>query len=355
MNDSITLDELGWGDWFEEYQKRLNRPDLIPARISVQYRSNYRVLTQAGELTAEVTGKFINPINPGVELPRVGDWVAVQIFDQESKAIIHELFPRRTRISRKVPERKTEEQIIAANIDEIFIVHGLDKEININRMERFQSMVQDGGARPVYVFNKSDLLTDEKEVRDALRSDVPALIVNAKSEDGMDPLIAHVKPQKTYAFIGASGVGKSTLINKLLGREKFQTREVRESDTKGRHTTSHRELVLMPGGVLLIDTPGMREIQLWDDGGALDIAFPDILELAQYCRFSDCGHRAEKDCAVKQAVDRGELAAERYEHYLRLEKELSYLKNRQDQWGRLEQKRQEKILHRAIKRFKKKK
>jgi len=351
--ENITLEILGWGEEFASSFTALNRPELVPARISAQYRSNYRVMTIQGELIAEVTGKFINPINPGVELPRVGDWVAVQVFDLESKAIIHELLPRRTKISRKVPERKTEEQVIAANIDEIFIVHGLDKPLNLNRMERFQSMVQDGGASPVYVFNKSDLLEDQQEIQQAIRSDVPYMIINTRSQEGLKPIVDFIRPRHTYTFIGASGVGKSTIINKLVGEEIFQTREVRKGDAKGRHTTSHRELVLMPGGGLLIDTPGMREIQLWDSGDPLDYTFPDIHALGRHCRFSDCAHRSEKDCAVKEAVEKGELKKDRYEHYLKLEKELSYLRGRQDQWSKLEQKRQDKILHRAIKRYNK--
>ncbi len=306
-------------------------------------------------MTAEVTGRFINPVKPGVELPRVGDWVGVQVFDQESKAIIHELFPRQSKISRKVPDRKTEEQVIAANIDVIFIVHGLDHPINLNRMERFQSMVQDGGAKPVYVFNKADLVTNLQDVHEEMRSEVPVLIISAKAESGMESLIDFIRPQHTYAFIGPSGVGKSSIINKLVGEEIFKTNEVREGDAKGRHTTSHRELVRMPGGGLLIDTPGMREIQLWDSGDPLEYSFPDIIDLAQDCRFSDCRHVTERDCAVKKAVESGDLEPKRYEHYIKLEKELTFLRTRQDQWSQLEQKRQDKILHRAIKRYNKKK
>ena len=350
----IELEDLGWDDFFASAFRDINRPELVPARISAQYRSNYRVFTAAGECIAEVTGKFINVTDPGLELPRVGDWVAVQIFEQEGKAIIHELFPRRTRISRKVPDRRTEEQVIAANIDEIFIIHGLDKPINLNRMERFQSMIQEGGARPVYIFNKSDLILDLQEVHTQLRSDVPYLIANTLDNDGLAAVKAYIQPQRTYALVGMSGVGKSTMINKLVGAEIFQTREVRRGDAKGRHTTSHRELVLMPDGGLLIDTPGMREIQLWSTDDPLESAFPDIRNLAQQCRFSDCTHRSERDCAVKEAVEKGELEQERYEHYLKLEKEISYLRVRQDQWSRLEQKRQAKILHRAIKRYNKK-
>jgi ribosome biogenesis GTPase len=346
-----TLEMLGWREEYAGYLKNPDRPDLVPARISIQFRTNYRILTTAGEMSAEVTGRFINPVHPGVELPKVGDWVGVQIFEQEQKAIIHELLPRSTKISRKVPDRRTEEQIIAANIDVIFIVHGLDQPVNLNRMERFQSLVSGSGAFPVYVFNKSDLLKDTEPLNENMRSDTPILIVSAKKSDGLNPLIEFIKPCRTYAFIGASGVGKSTIINSLVGEEIFKTNEVRSTDGKGRHTTSHRELVMMPGGGLLIDTPGMREMQLWDSGASLTDSFADILEYTESCRFSDCRHTTEKDCGVKKAVEEGKLEKARYEHFLRLEKELSYLRAKQDQWSRLEQKRRDKILHRAIKRY----
>jgi len=346
-----TLEMLGWRGEFAAYFKNLNRPDLIPARISVQFRTSYRILTTGGEIPAEVTGRFINPIHPGVELPKVGDWVGVQIFEQEQKAIIHELLPRSSKISRKVPDRKTEEQIMAANIDEIFIVHGLDLPVNLNRMERFQSLVSGSGASPVYVFNKSDLLGDTDLIKEEMRSGTPVLIVSAKKPDGLDSLKEFIKPCRTYAFIGASGVGKSTIINSLVGEEIFRTNEVRSSDGRGRHTTSHRELVMMPGGGLLIDTPGMREMQVWDSGAPLADAFADIFEYSESCRFSDCRHTTEKDCGVKKAVEEGRLEKARYEHFLKLEKELSYLRSRQDQWSRMEQKRRDKILHRAIKRY----
>ncbi len=351
----ITLEMLGWRREFADHYTLIKRPELMPARISVQYRSNYRILTTKGEMIAEITGKFINPSQPGVELPRVGDWVAVQIFEAESKAIIHELFPRRTKISRKVSDRKTEEQIIAANIDEIFIVNGLDHPLNLNRMERYQSMVQDGGALPVYVLNKSDLIKDVDVIKKQFRSDTPALIVSAKLPDGLQALKDFIRPKHTYAFVGPSGAGKSSIINKLVGEDIFEINEVRKGDAKGRHTTSHRELVLMPGGGLLIDTPGMREIQLWDAGKPMAYAFSDIIDLARYCRFSDCRHVTETDCAVKAAVEKGELDKQRYAHYLKLEKELAYIRSRYDQWSRMEQKRQDKILHRAIKRYNKKK
>ena len=294
--------------------------------------------------------------NSSADLPKVGDWVILTLFEDEKKAIIHDILPRKTKFSRKVAGPKTSEQIIATNIDTIFIVQSLDVNFNPRRLERYLVMVYEGGAQPVVILNKADLGDDPKKYRRHIEksyNNIPVFVVSATTLMGMEILKAHIQEGHTYAFIGSSGVGKSTLINKIVGQDLLKTSEVRVKDTKGRHTTARRELIVLQEGGLLIDTPGMRELQLWDGDEGIEDTYLEIMSAAENCKFSDCTHTHEKGCTVIQAVENGEIPRDRYESYLKLRKELDYLETRQDQDKFLEKKKQVKALYRLIKRYKK--
>ena len=274
-----------------------------------------------------MTGRVRHKLGSREDFPAVGDWIALKPAapDEEMGRIV-EVLPRRGKFVRKAAGTATEAQVVAANVDVVFLVSGLDHDFNLRRIERYLLAAMEGGAAPVIVLNKADLPRDIAQVRTELgpvAGQVPVELVSARSGQGLDTLRLHIGPGRTAAFLGSSGVGKSTIINSLIGRDIQRTAEVRESDSKGRHTTTHRELVVLPGGGLLIDTPGMRELQLWDVTTGLDDAFEDIAALGVGCRFRDCTHDTEPECAVKIAVGDGRLSAERLANYLRLRKEVA--------------------------------
>ena len=348
------LEKYGWQTTFADAFERYQEAGFSTGRISVENREQYFVLTPTGEYAAAVTGKLLYMVDSPSDLPKVGDWVVISLFEKERKAIIHDILPRQTKFSRKVANKKVEEQIIATNIDYIFVVQSLDNNFNLNRLERYLVMIREGGAEPVVVLNKIDLCADpEEKCRQvsALAGDVTILPTSATTEEGLAALRAHLRPGLTYALVGSSGVGKSSLINRLVGAEILKTGEVREKDAKGSHTTTRRELIVLPNGALLIDTPGMREMQLWDATQGVDDTFSEILQLAANCKFPDCTHTKEKGCAVLQAVETGELSQDRYENYVKLAKEMAYLDRKRDQKSFLASKRKEKEFHRARKRY----
>jgi ribosome biogenesis GTPase len=264
------------------------------------------------------------------ELPAIGDWVLVKV--QEMGNTIIKVLKRKNQISRKMAGKEYRQQIVGANIDYIFIVMGLDKDFNINRLERYLFMVKAAHSKPVVVLNKADIAKDDVEKKvgnvKGAAENVSVYPVSALNAEGLDPLNQYLSKGITISLVGSSGAGKSTLINALLGEQKQDTGEVRERDSKGRHITSSRELFLIPGGGIIIDNPGIREIQLWGDAGSLNEVFSDILELSQSCKFKDCSHISEPKCAVKQAVDEGELSQKRYENYLKMKKELVFLEKK---------------------------
>ena len=355
-----SLNQLGWNESFDEHFKPFQAQGFNVGRIAVENRDNYLILTDDQEYNAEVTGKLLFNAQSSSDLPKVGDWVVLSIFETESKAIIHQILPRQTKFSRKIAGSKTEEQILATNIDYIFIVQSCDEDFSLRRLERQQVMVYEGGAKPIVVLNKIDLCDNYEEYVSRVEKtvhDVKIVAVSAKTEFGMEELKRCLKAGQTFAFIGSSGVGKTSLINKIIGDEIFKTNEVRDKDSKGRHTTTRRELIRIPGGGLLIDTPGLREFQLWADESSLEGSFEEvyseIAELSQGCRFSDCTHTQEIGCAVIEAVENGTLSNDRYESYLKLFRELTYLKNKQEQKNRYNSKSRFKSISRAIKTFKK--
>jgi ribosome biogenesis GTPase / thiamine phosphate phosphatase len=323
-NGRVTdLRMLGWDDaWsaaFEPYRSE----NLAPARVSVQHRGEYDVLTEDGERRTRITSRLRRE-SDRTELPVVGDWVAL-----DAAGAIAAVLPRRTTISRRAAHEPasgvSREQVVAANVDVVFVVQSLGQELDRRLLERYLALAVESGARPVVVLTKADLEPDHDAVV-AQVADVgghpPILPVSARTRSGLDAVQAVLAEGTTGALLGPSGVGKSTLVNELVGDTVQATSEVREGDQRGRHTTTARELVPLPSGGVLIDTPGLRAVSLWDADEGLSKAFADIEALAAQCRFADCAHRTEPDCAVRAAVERGELDPDRLEHYLRLDQEL---------------------------------
>jgi len=349
------LQTLGWSSALEQSFSEFRAKGYEPARVAIEDKHHYVVLTARGDLSAKTAGKFLHDVPSASELPKVGDWVVVSVLPKEAKAVIHHVLPRRTKLSRKVPGRETEEQVIVTNIDLAFVVHALDGSFNSRRMQRHVVMVYESGAKPVVVLNKVDLC---ESAADALAQaqqaagDTPVFEVSARTGQGIEQLNEFIQPGVTVVFIGSSGVGKSSLINRLYGEEIQPTLDVRESDLKGRHATTWREMIQLPKGGLVIDTPGTREFHMWAAEGGLQDAFPEIERISTECRFRDCQHTVEKTCAVREAVESGALPRERYETYLKLRKEVERLEEAQTKRAFLEKRRQTKIGQRAINKIK---
>ena len=329
MSDpAFAISKLGWDESraadFAPFRER----GMSAGRVAVQDKHHYVLFAETGELLARIAGKLFHDAGGDAALPKVGDWVAFKHTPGDAKAVIHAVLPRRTKLCRKLPGRETEEQILVTNIDVAFIVLALDETFNARLLERLLLMVLEGGARPVVVLNKTDLCSDLDAYVVATQKsagDAPVVAVSAKTRKALKQLLEHITPTSTVTFIGKSGVGKSTLVNKLYGEAIQPTLEVRDVDSKGRHTTTWRELIVLPNGGLVIDTPGMREFQLWVDGEGIHEAFPDIEQLAVQSRFRECSHTQEKDCAVKLALVKGTLSQERFNNFAKLRQELASL------------------------------
>ncbi len=349
----MTLEELGWDDSFAAAFAPYAEQGLTPARVVAQKGLN-QISTGSQELYADLAGKLRHELQgPGnaVAHPAVGDWVAVRMPTGEGRALVHAVLPRRSKFSRKTAGLRTDEQVVAANVDTLFLVSGLDGDFNPRRIERYLAAAWDSGAQPVVVLNKLDTCADPEACLleiGAVAMGVPVHRVSALLGSGCEDLLAYLRPGKTVSLLGSSGVGKSTLINRLLGREVQRTGGVREGDDRGRHTTTHRELFAAPSGGLLIDTPGMREIQLWEADQGIESAFGDLEELAESCRFSDCKHDGEPGCAVQAALSAGQLTADRLESYRKLQKELHHLEMRQNDLARIQEKKKWKSIHKSL-------
>ncbi len=371
------LKDLGWDDSWAAAFQALAREGEVPARVVLEHNHVYRVLTEVPEKTtsgvvseettpdvvsevlAELAGKVKFEAANRSEMPAVGDWVALRPTTAEgARPQIRAVLPRRSTFSRRAPGRETEEQIVAANVDTIFLVSGLDQDFNPRRIERYLVMARASGARPVIVLNKADLSETLEADLELVAELAPGVPIHSVVAIGDETDVAALRPYlgagQTVALLGSSGVGKSTIINALAGNVSLKTGEVREIDGRGRHTTVHRQLVVIRGGIadgaLLIDTPGMRELQLWDDEGArAELVFSEIDAFDGSCRFRDCQHDREPDCAVKAAVAEGTIDPTRYESYLKLMGERKELVDQQQVKSQLEQKRQSKIGSKAMK------
>ncbi|MGE3842949.1 MAG: ribosome small subunit-dependent GTPase A [Vicinamibacterales bacterium] len=350
------LRRFGWDDDLAAAFDALGAARGEAGRIVLEHQHLYRVATADDDVAAAVSGRFRHRATLRSDFPAVGDWVSIER-KAEGRALIHTLLPRRSRFVRKVAGHETAAQVIAANIDLALVVAGLDADFNLRRIERYLVTAWEGGSSPVVVLNKADVCADiEARIVElaAVAPDVPVHVVSCRTGLGMPALVSCITPGRTAALLGSSGVGKSSIINYFLGFDRQRTRDVRVQDSRGRHTTTNRELVALPSGGLLIDTPGIRELQLWNVGDALDDVFEDVRRKAADCHYRDCLHDTEPRCAVKAAVDAGTIPRERLENYRRLQSELRHLATKQDERLTLDEKRRDRTLHRAQKSFRKK-
>ncbi|MBM0744950.1 ribosome small subunit-dependent GTPase A (plasmid) [Phormidium sp. CLA17] len=347
----MNLEQLGWSDRYAHSLKPYCEQAFAVGRVAVEYRQTYLLYTEQGEQLAEVSGKLRHQTTDLQDFPAVGDWVVIQSRPTDHRATIHAILPRMSKFSRKVAGSKTEEQVIAANVDTVFIVSGLDGDLNLRRIERYLILAWESGANPVIVLNKADLclqVAQQVAAVEAIAIGVPVIALSAAQQQGMDALQPYLQSGQTIALLGSSGVGKSTIANQLNGEPIQTVQAVRQGDDRGKHTTTHRQLILLPSGALMIDTPGMRELQVWSGTEGLPETFPEIETLAQQCHFRDCQHQQEPGCAVQQALVDGHLDQGRFLNYQKLQRELHYLTRKQDQRAALAEKERWKKIHKSL-------
>jgi len=353
IDTAMTAEDLGYNSRLEEFRKGHNLSDLEFGRVISEHKERYIVRTAQCEYEAEITGNMRFTAKGREDFPAVGDWVALTAYDQGT-AIIHNIFPRSSVIARQAVGKSGEIQIIAANIDYAFLVQAVDRDFNINRLERYLTICHTSGVEPIIVLNKTDLISPE-QLSDILEKislrikDVRVIAISNNTHEGYDAIRAVITKGKTYCMLGSSGVGKSTLLNNLSGKEIMETNAISVSTNKGRHVTSHRELVVLDEGGILIDNPGMREVGIADAAGGLEITFGSILALSHNCKFKDCTHTSETGCAVLKAVENGDIDEASYQNYLSMEREREYFET-----SVADRKRKEKIFGRILKDYHKK-
>jgi ribosome biogenesis GTPase len=348
------LQQLGWNNFFADNFRQLSLGGFIPARLTEQMKGLYRVCAESGEYLAGLSGRMRYLTASPADLPAVGDWVAIAVNSGSRRTRIQSILPRRTQLSRKAAGREVREQIIATNLDTVFIVTAASQELKLRRVERYMSAIWDGGAQPVILLNKVDLHGEAsftaRGLVAKLESSFPGVAVHALSAlkgHGIEALRGYLAPATTAAFVGSSGVGKSTIINSLANTS-LATLPVRAKDDRGRHTTTSRQMIFLPNAGMVIDTPGMREFQPWDAEEGIHRAFEDIADLAAGCRFRDCSHRGESGCAVEDAVQLGVLTRERLENHHKLLAELAFQDRKADPRLARQQKERWKKIHKAM-------
>ena len=350
MSISGSLAGWGWNSYFAAFWRGGDWENAVPARVMAQQRKFWRIAGEFGEGWAEASGKLRFAADEGADWPATGDWVAAELHGEDATAVIQEVLPRRSRFVRKSPGKKMEEQVIAANVDTALLVSALDGDFNPRRVERYLAQCWESGARPVIVLNKADACADARAKAaemECVAVGTEVCVVSAKTGVGFGELEEYLKPGQTSVLLGSSGVGKSTIANRLMRHAVQEVQPVCESDSRGRHTTTARELFSLPGGALLMDTPGLREMQLWDAEDGVAQVFADIDALAGECRFGDCRHEREPGCAVQAALDVGTLDPARFENRRKLMREQEFLRRKVDSEARQEQKEQWKQIHQA--------
>jgi ribosome biogenesis GTPase len=350
--ESKVLDQFGWSDYFAGLFQSISHADQLPGRVVFEDNLGFRVQTEAGELQATLAGRLRHEAATREELPAVGDWVALKPVPGEQRGVIQSVLPRRSCFVRKVAGARTEQQIVGANIDTVFLVTSLNQDFKLRRIERYLTLAWESGSRPVVVLSKADLCMDV-DAKVALAAnvarEVPVHAVSVVDGSGVDSLSQYLRSGETVALLGSSGVGKSSLANFFLGFDRQVVKEIRQSDDRGQHATRRRELILLKEGGLLLDTPGMRELQLWEGSEGVQNTFDEIEELALSCYFGDCQHDSEPRCAVRDALADGRLDRERLESYLKLQSELRHFKLKHDQLAKKAEKQQFKKLHHFVK------
>jgi ribosome biogenesis GTPase len=325
----MELRTLGFGQWFQDKKVEAKRPDCSVARVTAVHRDSYLVRNEHSEVFAELTGGFIYSAESSIDLPSVGDWALVQYHNADTFAVIHGLLPRKSFLRRKTPGKKIDYQMIAVNIDSALIVQACDVDFNLRRLERYLVMVNEGHIEPILLLTKSDLVSPERleqRISEVRQANIKCKILPLSNVTGfgVDQVQQLLEPGKTYCLVGSSGVGKTTLLNHIIGRDVFKTNTVRAGDGKGKHTTTQRQLIVLEQGAMLIDTPGMRELGNIGAGAGLEESFADIWDLSKNCRFADCTHTQEVGCALLNAIENGSLRLDRYQSYLKLMKESEY-------------------------------
>ncbi|MFC1746916.1 ribosome small subunit-dependent GTPase A [Candidatus Neomarinimicrobiota bacterium] len=343
----VVLEQWGWSESREEHFQANLEASFQPGRVISQQRDRWTIQTETGPVDAIIPqgSEF-----PGY--PTVGDWVGLQTTESTGPRLIGHILPRKSKFSRRAAGPRQDEQVVAANVDTVWIVHGLDLPPNLRRLERYLAMTWESGSQPEIILTKADIANNLKDAISGVHEiayGVPVRVTSSVHEGGLESLEDALKPRTTIALLGPSGVGKSTLINHLGAAELLKTAEVRSGDRKGRHTTARREIIRLPGGALMLDTPGMRELQVWDLDEGLQHAFPEIQELATRCRFRDCTHTTEPECAVLTSVQNGDLSAARLGSFQKLRKESDYREKRTDPLAMAAVKREWKTIMKSIK------
>jgi ribosome biogenesis GTPase len=344
---NVDLTTLGWSEFFEVNFKSYAEQGYTCGRVALEHKNLFRVYTQHGEVLAEISGKLRHEAMNRSDLPAVGDWVVIRVRPERDRVMIHAVLPRKSSFARKIAGSRTEEQIVGANVDTLFLLTSLNQDFSLRRIERYLIIASESGANPIIILSKSDLcdrVAGPIDQVQAVARGVPIHAISVVAGSGLQDIPQYFKRGQTVALLGSSGVGKSTLINYLAGVDHLKVQTVREHDDRGRHTTTHRELVLLPTGGLVLDTPGMRELQLWD--GDLQLVFDDIESLAGRCFFSDCQHQDEPRCVVREALAAGTIDAGRYQSYEKLQKELKYQARRKDKLSEIEERKKWKKLSR---------